>query len=84
VRVIKLVIFGTPDCPGCKVAKEELANAEYIDCTLNNSAANKFGIMSVPTIILFDDNSYEVDRWVGWTSSIKSAIRKVMNDEEHR
>lgn len=51
----KLLLFTTPSCPNCKIAKNFLdkVGAEYnvIDATENTELAKKYGVMMAPTLI---------------------------------
>jgi ribonucleoside-triphosphate reductase len=61
-------LFTTPSCPNCPAVKEYMKTikikGEEIDASSDkgrNEAIN-LGIMSVPTIVFFDENGNEVKR----------------------
>ena len=54
--VTKPMLFTTPTCPNCKMAKMLLANANYdyelIDATQNKELCNEMGIKNAPTLVI--------------------------------
>jgi thioredoxin 1 len=71
---VTLVDFGAPWCPPCKVLKpildelgeeygEKLAVLE-VDCDESPTVATEYGIMSLPTVIVFH-NGVPVEKLVG-------------------
>lgn len=72
-KSITLVEFGASWCPPCKVLKpilEELRNEEeylevlQVDCDLSPELAAEFGIMSMPTVIVYHDGEPQ-DKIIG-------------------
>ncbi|MCK9191115.1 MAG: thioredoxin domain-containing protein, partial [Sphaerochaetaceae bacterium] len=55
----RLLLFTTPSCPNCKIAKRFLDGAgieyEVIDATVEKDLANKFGILTAPTLVSIKD-----------------------------
>ncbi len=72
---LALVDFGAVWCPPCKTLKPIMAElgAEYkekvavleIDCDESPEAAAKYGVMSMPTVLLFRDGE-PVEKLVGF------------------
>ena len=69
---MKIVKYEKDNCPGCVQVKEycEAMNYEFdevVDAVVNLTAADRkrMKMMSVPTVILYDDNGSEIDRVVG-------------------
>ena len=76
-----LIKVGAEWCGPCKVQEEEfeknpVQNVDYkkydADSEEGEAICKKYGVMSMPTIILLDGEK-EVHRWVGFTKS--SAIQ---------
>ena len=59
----KLLLFTTPTCPNCKMAKAMLKNANIdyvsIDAEENKDTTLKFGIKKAPTLLVPTENGYE-------------------------
>ncbi|MGH4037652.1 MAG: anaerobic ribonucleoside-triphosphate reductase, partial [Sphaerochaeta sp.] len=55
----RLMLFTTPSCPNCNIAKRFLDGAgmeyEVIDATVEKDLANKFGILTAPTLVSIKD-----------------------------
>ncbi len=55
----RLILFTTPSCPNCKIAMKFLNGAgmeyEVIDATVEKDLANKFGILTAPTLVSIKD-----------------------------
>lgn len=55
----RLMLFTAPSCPNCKIAKRFLDGAgieyEVIDATVEKDLANKFGILTAPTLVSIKD-----------------------------
>jgi ribonucleoside-triphosphate reductase len=51
----KLILFTTPTCPNCNMAKRFLNDAgmeyEVIDATIEKDVANKYGVLTAPTLL---------------------------------
>ncbi len=60
----RLMLFTTPTCPNCKIAKRALdaANMQYevIDATKEKDLANKFGILTAPTLVSIKDGEASI------------------------
>ena len=73
----RAMLFKTPTCPNCKAAIAMLDRAgvsyDIIDANENPDLCDKYGIMSAPTLVLADDNSFERYRGV---SDIKGWLMK--------
>jgi ribonucleoside-triphosphate reductase len=50
------LLFVTPTCPNCKLAKEYLKDEDFtvVDATENVDLAKKYGIMTAPTLVIVD------------------------------
>lgn len=79
----KIVKFGAPWCGPCKMQDRILEslisagyNVEKIDIDENSELADKYDVMNVPTIIIFEDNK-EIHRFIGLTQ--KDKLIEVMN-----
>ena len=50
------MLFVTPTCPNCKLAKEYLKDVEYtvVNAMENRELAMKYGIMSAPTLVVLE------------------------------
>ena len=71
---MKLVKFGAPWCAPCrkqdKILDELLAegyDVEKVNIDESRERAEINDVLSVPTIIIFDDEGKEVDRYIGLT-----------------
>jgi len=76
--MMKLVVFGTPTCPKCRIAVEQLqamiedrklenaVSLKYTDVTTVEGMAESafLDVFSVPTTILSQDDQ-KLGRWVG-------------------
>ncbi len=82
-----VVEFGADWCIPCKILKpnfekasEEIDNVKFwnVDVDEENKLAQRFNVMSVPTLIFFKDNE-QIDRMVGAISKeeLVSKIKKV-------
>ena len=58
-----LVLFTSPTCPNCKMAKQILAkaNVEYeeIDAYSNPELSKEFNILKAPTLLVFENGNYQ-------------------------
>lgn len=63
----KPLLFTTPTCPNCPIAKNELdcAGIEYeaINANENIDLVEQYGIMQAPTLVVFEDNT--IKKYVG-------------------
>lgn len=81
--MLRLLDFYTDTCPPCKVQKEVLKElksdiqVEYVNCSENMTLAQKYQVMSVPTLVIVDGDD-EKERFIGLTqaSRIDEAIDK--------
>lgn len=66
----KLLKFYSPTCTPCKVLSNFLNDKEVvyedIDITVQQEYIDKYGLSSVPVLILLDENEQEIDRAVGF------------------
>ena len=73
----RVMLFKTPTCPNCKAAIAMLDRAgvsyDIVDANENPDLCDKYGIMSAPTLVLADANSFERYRGV---SDIKGWLMK--------
>ena len=86
---VTLVDFSTPGCSPCRLQKsaiEQLAEQQIgkvmfaeVNVDENRQTAMKFGIMSIPTIIIFKDG-IEIQRFVGLqgANSLSVAIERAL------
>ena len=53
----QMLLFTTPTCPNCKMAKEMLAEEQYevIDAERHPDLAAQYGIMQAPTLLVVED-----------------------------
>ena len=72
---IKPMLFTTPTCPNCKMAKMVLSNAgfdyELIDATQNKALCDEYGVKNAPTLIVPNgdmtiilDNASEIKKYI--------------------
>lgn len=58
----KNLLFTTPTCPNCKIAKSFLDKAgiqyEVIDATQKPEMAKEYGVMQAPTLVVLDGESF--------------------------
>jgi thioredoxin 1 len=75
---LKIVKFGTPTCGPCKLQETFLDNfvkegfdveIEKVDASEDMDKAEEFGVSTVPTLIVFDENGAEVKRFIGLTQT---------------
>ncbi|WP_248929694.1 thioredoxin family protein [Paenibacillus hamazuiensis] len=87
---VALVDFGAKWCPPCKVLLPILSDLEreigdkvtimQVDCDDSPQMAGQFGVMSMPTVILFKDGQ-PMEKWVGLRpkDAYKSGIAKYLS-----
>lgn len=66
---MKILKFEASWCNPCKIATNILHEKGYefeaIDIDENKELAAEYNIMSIPTVVILDDNDNEVSRFVG-------------------
>ena len=58
----QVYLFTQKTCPNCPKAKEEMEGTPYLrvlDAAENMDLARKFGIRSVPTVVVCENNAYK-------------------------
>lgn len=79
---MKLIKFETDNCTPCKMVDSVLlgksVEVERINVEENKELTKKFEIMSVPVLILLDENGEEVKRSKGFNLSEIEEILKLM------
>ncbi len=77
-KVTKVMLFTSPTCPNCKMAKMMLDKEgiayEQIDAVSNKETTNAFGITNAPTLLVPNGDSYDV---YDNASNIRGYIQKV-------
>lgn len=67
---MKILKLEQPGCKPCKDVAVFLANNnvphEVVDVTVKPEVASKYGVMSLPVIILLDNDEVEVARSIGY------------------
>lgn len=74
---MKLIKFQADWCMPCQRQKEEfkinpIKNVELIEIDIDDDIDNlsaKYKVMSIPTLILIDDNDNLINKWIGFTKS---------------
>ena len=71
---MRIVKFGAPWCGPCKFQDkilnelvDEGYDVEFVNVDEHEELANKYGILNVPAMIIFDDEENEVHRFIGLT-----------------
>lgn len=78
---MKYLYFSAPWCGPCKVLApkmEILAESVTVEKILvddNQEMTAKFGVRSIPTVILIDENENEIERFVG-TNTVEFYLEK--------
>lgn len=81
---MKLLKFSATWCGPCKMQAQKLkehpivVEVEEIDVDSDNELISKFNIMSVPTMILVDDEGSAIHRWTGITEP--EEINRLIDD----
>ena len=74
----KIVKIGTPTCGPCKLQEAFLddfmkegfdVEIERVDASEDMDKAEELGVVSVPTMIVFDESGAEVKRFIGLTQA---------------
>lgn len=68
-RLLKFYIDGCGPCREQARILDGLGNVsvESIDCDADGELAERYGIHSVPTLVLLDEHDHEVQRFTGLT-----------------
>lgn len=81
---MKLIKLEQPNCTNCSFVENFLIDnhVEYtkIDVTKYPNEAVKYGVMSVPVVILLDENENEIKRSIGYKPSELESIIKDLNN----
>ena len=80
--MVKIIKFYSKTCPPCKMLatfmKENGITADDdVDIGEDFETAEKWGIMSVPTVIFTDEAGNEIDRYEGFSLQLKAALREL-------
>jgi ribonucleoside-triphosphate reductase len=63
-KVTEVMLFTSPTCPNCKMAKMLLDKAgiayQNIDAATNRDLTNSFGIKQAPTLVAPDGEGYKI------------------------
>lgn len=64
---IKIKLFGTVGCPNCvandEIFKKNFKDYEKINVISNRDAIINYNIKCAPTVIIFDENNNELERF---------------------
>lgn len=83
---LRLLKFGATWCKPCHAQDEELKRVTCpytpVDVEQDTDMANEYGIRSVPTLILLDDENNILRRWSGFTKAevINQEVEKYERD----
>ena len=74
---MKLIKFSAEWCGPCRTQKKEfetkpLDNVELIEINIDEddeALTSKYKVMSIPTLVLINDNDEVINKWVGFTKS---------------
>lgn len=71
----KLFYFSGNNCAPCATTKIVLGTIDYIeviefDIHKNQDVAEKYNVMTIPTLILVDEDNNELDRKIGFTPKV--------------
>jgi thioredoxin-related protein len=61
----KLIVIGSETCTQCRALKKELQFVPHEE----SNEYDKYDVMSVPTLILLDDDGKEIKRMTGFHSA---------------
>lgn len=93
---LKLLKFSASWCGPCKMQKEELAKnpigIDIKEIDIDNTSPEeteliqRYKVMSIPNMIIINNNDEVMARFIGYTSSdkIKEAIAKIQEDSKGR
>lgn len=80
---MQTLLFSSPSCAPCKAAKTALNDAEIdykvVDIEDNWELCTEYGVRTVPTLIIVDDQGEAVLTCNGGVSKIISSIKKTLN-----
>lgn len=71
----QLMLFSASWCPTCQPVKKLLENSDiqnviFVDVDVSSNLSSKYGIRSIPTMILLEDDK-EVKRHLGSCSTVQ-------------
>lgn len=83
---MKLLKFSATWCNPCQMQKREfeinsLKDVELVEIDIDdddNGLTSQYKVMSIPTLILIDDNENVLSRWTGYTKT--EVINKFIED----
>lgn len=81
----KLLLLGASTCPKCQMVKDFLDknNIEYkYELAYENDNMKKYKFLSIPTLIILDENNEEIDRAVNKETSLIKKIKEYNTGEK--
>jgi thiol-disulfide isomerase/thioredoxin len=80
--------FGASWCPGCVVTKpiieglaedfKEFCNFYFVDVDVESDLADKYGVRSLPVVIVENDNDFEVGRFMdGFSTDLPQFLKSL-------
>lgn len=83
---MKLLTFGSDWCSGCKSLKSSLKNllieTEDFDIDLHSQTFKKYEVKTLPTMVLLDNNGFEIQRLTGsqTLATLQQLKERIEND----